>query len=187
MTRSTSGGDAHTDERAEERHGLLVPDRREAAQNEGGGVLVEPRRLNAVARGLTLDDPVVHLPVHRDDLLFVEAVNGELAAELAHPFAQVVVAEDLDPALGHAGDVADGEEVAGLAVDDDFGEAAGGGGDDGDLGGHGFEGGHAEGFGFGGEEEEVAGAEDLFEVRDVAEEDNAVAEVVLRGLRNSGP
>jgi hypothetical protein len=79
---------------------------------------------------------------------------------LAHAFAQLVVAEDLEAALGHGVGVAHRHEVAGLAVDDDLGQAAGVRGDDRDLGGHRFERGHAERLGLRRQEKEIAAAED---------------------------
>ena len=56
-------------------------------------------------------------------------------------------------------------------------------GDDRNFGGHRFERGHAERLGLGRQQEEIAAAEDFFEVGDVAEEDDAVAQVMCARVR----
>ena len=80
---------------------------------------------------------------------------------------------------GHAVEVADGEQAAVDAVGDELGDAADAGGDGGDAGGHGFEGGEAEGLHLGGHEHEIGEREELEDVVLLAEEVDAVLDVVL--------
>ena len=125
------------------------------------------------------DHPLVQLPVPRHDLRLVEAGDGHFATAAAEALAERVVAQDLDRLRGHGVDVADLEQVAGLGVHHHLRQSAGARRDHRDLGGHGLEGGHAERLRLGGQQEEIARTEDLLEVRHVAEEEDAVAQIVL--------
>ncbi len=87
----------------------------------------------------------------------------------------------VDGGGGHGVDVADVEEQAVVAVVDEFGDAADAGGDGGDAAGHGFEGGEAEGLHLAGHEHEVGEGEELVDVVLLAEEVDAVLDVVVAG------
>ena len=106
------------------------------------------------------------------------------------------IAQKLDGVRGHVRDVADGEQIARLAVDDDLGQAADVGGDHGDAAVHGLEGGQAEALLLAGQEKQVGAEKEglqlvlLPEEMDVGAElqlpDQLLDEAAARARRRSG-
>ncbi len=131
--------------------------------------------------GVGGEDLFVEAFVVGDDAGGAEAVLGGFAGGGGHGGEFVGVAEEVDGGFGHAVDVADFEEAAGLVVVDELGDAADAGGDGGDGAGHGFEGGEAEGLHFGGEEHEVGEGEELVDVVLLAEEVDAGVDAEAEG------
>ena len=108
-------------------------------------------------------------------------VLGGFAGGAAHCFEACGVGEELDGGFGHGFYVAGFEEEAVDVVFDELGDAADAGGDGGDAAGHGFEGGEAEGLHLGGHEHEVGAGEELVDVVLLAEEVDAVLDLVAAG------
>ena len=111
-----------------------------------------------------------------------EVVLDALEAVAAEASAEVGILGQRGKVRGEGGGVGGGSEKAGVAVQDHFGDAGQGGGDDGEAAGHGFEDDRGEdiggtfGVGEGGEDEGVGGGEcllDLFLAEGAAEADVA--------------
>src|SRR5205807_1268167 len=146
-----------------------------------------PRALRALglthtrlhAHAFAGDDALVHFAIARHDARFVESLDGDAARGYAHAAMVLAIGQNLDRARGHAVGVADRQEISGLTVGDDFRQTARLRGDDRHFARHRFERGHAERLGVGWKNEQIARADDLFEIVDVAEEVNAIGEVPL--------
>ena len=130
-----------------------------------------------------------------------EGVDGALASGVAEGFLFGWVGHDFVDAGGEVSrkffgihrfertfaHLLDGDEVAGFAVDDDFGDAADGAGHDGAAAGHGFEVDDAEGFVNGGADEDAGVAVEFdlgFVVEHLVDPDDAVA--LALGLGDGG-
>ena len=130
-----------------------------------------------------------------------EGFDGALAAGVAEGFLFGWVGHDFVDAGGEVvgeffgihrferafGHLLDGDEVAGFAVDDDFGDAADGAGHDGASAGHGFKVDNAEGFVDGGANEDAGVAVEFdlgFVVEHLVDPDDAVA--LALGLGDGG-
>ena len=119
---------------------------------------------------------VIERFVLRDDAVDIEVFRVGQRVGL-EAFEGGFITEDMDRVFAHSMDVADVIEVTGFALNGDFGEAAGIGGDDRDARGHGFEGGEAKALIFRGQQEEVGYGENFFHLFLFADEPHVIADI----------
>ncbi len=122
---------------------------------------------------------LIEIAVHRDDAAFVEFSLSDFPPFPPHPFLHLGIRKDFDGTRGHGIDVSDGKQEATFTLGDDFRQAAGPSRDHRNLRCHGFQCCHAERFRFGRQQEQIARSNDLFEIRNIAEEENVIAQMPL--------